>query len=137
MTRKQESFFEAAEAVSKTSEFPRVHIGCVVTNGNHRIISSGINSTKTHPIQKKYNAERFDVNIGTHSLHAELDALLPLLKEDIDFSKVELYTYRELADGTMAMSRPCPSCMKLIKDLGIRNIYYTTQDGYAHEEIEY
>lgn len=136
MTRKQKSFFEAAEAMSKTSEFPRVHIGCVVTNGNHRIISSGVNSTKTHPIQKKYNKERFDEDT-THSLHAELDALLPLLKEDIDFSKVEVYTYRELADGTMAMSRPCPSCMKLIKDLGIKNIYYTTQDGYAHEEIEY
>lgn len=136
MTRKQKSFFEAAEAMSKTSEFPRVHIGCVVTNGNHRIISSGVNSTKTHPIQKKYNKERFDEDT-THSLHAELDALLPLLKENIDFSKVEVYTYRELYDGTMAMSRPCPSCMKLIKDLGIRNIYYTTQDGYAHEEIEY
>ena len=136
MTRKQKSFFEAAEAMSKTSEFPRVHIGCVVTNGNHRIISSGVNSTKTHPIQKKYNKERFDEDT-THSLHAELDGLLPLLKENIDFSKVEVYTYRELYDGTMAMSRPCPSCMKLIKDLGIRNIYYTTQDGYAHEEIEY
>lgn len=136
MTRKQKSFFEAAEAVSRTSEFPRVHIGCVVTNGNHRIISSGCNSTKSHPLQKKYNKERFEEDTQ-HSLHAEVDALLPLLKEDIDFSKVELYTYRELADGTMAMSRPCPSCMKLIKDLGIRNIYYTTQDGYAHEEIDY
>ena len=136
MTRKQKSFFEAAAAVSRTSEFPRVHIGCVVTNGNHRIISSGCNSTKSHPLQKKYNKERFEEDTQ-HSLHAEVDALLPLLKEDIDFSKVELYTYRELADGTMAMSRPCPSCMKLIKDLGIRNIYYTTQDGYAHEEIDY
>ena len=136
MTRKQKSFFEAAEAVSRTSEFPRVHIGCVVTNGNPRIISSGCNSTKSHPLQKKYNKERFEEDTQ-HSLHAEVDALLPLLKEDIDFSKVELYTYRELADGTMAMSRPCPSCMKLIKDLGIRNIYYTTQDGYAHEEIDY
>ena len=57
MTRKQKSFFEAAEAVSRTSEFPRVHIGCVVTNGNHRIISSGCNSTKSHPLQKKYNKE--------------------------------------------------------------------------------
>ena len=136
MTRKQKSFFEAAEAVSRTSEFPRVHIGCVITNGNHRIISSGCNSTKSHPLQKKYNKERFEEDTQ-HSLHAEVDALLPLLKEDIDFSKVELYTYRALADGTMAMSRPCPSCMKLIKDLGIRNIYYTTQDGYAHEEIDY
>lgn len=34
------------------------------------------------------------------------------------------------------MSRPCPSCMAAIKDLGIRNIYYTTNDGYIYERIE-
>ena len=34
------------------------------------------------------------------------------------------------------MSRPCPSCMAAIKDLGIRNIYYTTDDGFSHEIIK-
>ena len=134
MTRKQKSFFDAAKAVSESSEFPKVHIGCVVTEGNHRIISSGCNSTKTHPLQKQLNRERFEVD-SVHSLHAEVSALLPLMKEDIDFSKVEVYTYRNYANGKIAMARPCPSCMKLIKDLGIKKIHYTTADGYACEYV--
>lgn len=134
MTRKQKSFFEAAEAISKSSDYPRVHIGCVVTDKNHRIISSGCNSNKTHPIQKKYNRERFDVD-SCHSLHAEITALLPLMKENIDFSRVEIYTHRRLINGKLGISRPCPSCMRLIKELGIKKIYYTTENGYACEYI--
>lgn len=134
MTKKQKSFFDAAKAVSKMSDFPRIHIGCVVTYGNHRIISSSCNSTKTHPLQKRLNKERFDADTP-HSLHAEVAALLPLLKDDIDFSKVEIYTYRNLANGHLSLARPCPSCMKLIKDLGIRKIWYTTDDGYACEHL--
>lgn len=135
MTRKQKSFFEAAEAVSKSSDYPRIHIGCVATYGNHRIISSGCNSNKTHPIQKKYNKERFDSDYSRHSLHAEITTLLPLMKEDIDFSKVEIYTHRRRANGHLSMARPCPSCMALIKDLGIKKIWYTTEDGYACEHV--
>lgn len=134
MTRKQKSFFDAAKAVSESSEFPKVHIGCVITEGNHRIISSGCNSTKTHPLQKQLNKERFEVD-SVHSLHAEVSALLPLMKEDIDFSKVEVYTHRNYANGKIAMARPCPSCMKLIKDLGVKKIHYTTADGYAYEYV--
>lgn len=133
MTKKQKSFFAVAKAMSTMSVFPRAHIGCVVTDG-HRIISSGFNSSKTHPLQKKYNRERFTEDT-IHSLHAEISALLPLIKENIDFSKVELYTYRMFANGQLAMSRPCPSCMALIKELGIKKIFYTTEDGYACEYV--
>ena len=134
MTNKQKSFFEAAKAVSEMSSFDRVHIGCVVTYGNHRIISSATNSNKTHPLQKKLNKERFDID-SHHSLHAEVSALLPLMKENIDFSKVEIYTHRNFKDGRYAMARPCPSCMKLIRQLGIKKIWFTTEDGYACEYV--
>lgn len=128
------SFFKAAKAMSELSDFDRAHIGCVVTIGSHRIVSSGYNSTKSHPLQKQLNKERFNADSG-HSLHAEVAALLPLMKENIDFSKVEIYTHRNYKDGTMALSRPCKSCMKLIRDLGIKKINYTTADGYACEYV--
>lgn len=32
------------------------------------------------------------------------------------------------------MARPCPACMSAIKELGIKNIYYTTDNGYAYEK---
>lgn len=134
MTRKQMSFFKAAKAISELSDFPKAHIGCVIAEGNHRIISSGFNSTKSHPLQKQLNKERFDADYK-HTLHAEVAALLPLMKEDIDFSKVEIYNHRNYKDGRLALSRPCKSCMKLIRDLGIKKINYTTIDGYACEYV--
>lgn len=38
--------------------------------------------------------------------------------------------------GLVVIRNICPSCMAAIKDLGIRHIYYTTNDGYAYEEVE-
>lgn len=135
MTKKQKSFFDAAKAVSKMSDFPRIHIGCVVTDA-HRIISSGCNSTKTHPLQKVLNKERFDADTP-HTLHAEVAALAPLIKEDIDFTKVSIYVYREKRNGELGLARPCASCLRLIKKLKIRNIYYTSEGGYSYEKIFY
>lgn len=130
------SFFKAAKAMSELSDFDRAHIGCVVTIGSHRIISSGYNSTKSHPLQKQLNKERFNADSG-HSLHAEVAALLPLMKEDIDFSKVSLYVYRKKRNGELGLARPCASCILLIKKLKIRNIYYTNEGGYSYEKIVY
>jgi hypothetical protein len=31
------------------------------------------------------------------------------------------------------MSRPCAACMRAMRDRGIRDFYYTTDAGYAHE----
>ena len=136
LTNSQKSFFDIAKKVSELSTFHRknVKIGCLIVSG-HRIISSGYNSDKTNPIQKKYNRLRFSEETP-HRLHAEVSALLPLLNnKDIDFSKVKIFTYREKADHSLGTSRPCKSCMALIKDLGIKNIYYTTDDGYCHEIV--
>ena len=136
LTRSQKSFFDIAKKLSELSTYHRknVKIGCLVVLG-HRIIGSGYNSDKTSPVQRKYNKLRFSEETP-HRLHAEISALLPLLNnKDIDFSKVKIFTYREKADHSLGKSRPCKSCMALIKDLGIKHIYYTTDDGYCHEVV--
>ena len=128
------AYFEAARAVSKLSDFPRINIGAVAVY-KHHIISSGYNSNKTAPIQKQYNIYRFS-DETPHALHAEIACLKSLVgRHDIDFKYVDLYIYREGKNHELALSRPCPSCMKLISELGIRNIYYTNNGGFSHEEI--
>lgn len=132
MTKKQKSFFEAAKAMSTMSDFNKIHIGCVVTEGN-RIISSGFNSVRSHPVQKILNKERFKADT-IHSLHAESMALIPLInKKNINWKKCSIYVYRELKNGQLGMCRPCPSCEKMIRDLGVRHIFYTSQNGYTEE----
>lgn len=134
LTKSHRAYFKAAKAVSEMSDFERVKIGAVAVYG-HRIISSGTNSTKTNPLQKKYNIHRFDVE-SMHTLHAETQCLLPLIgRKDIDFSRVYLYIYREHKDGSLAMSRPCKSCEQLIKNLGIKKVYYTGDGSFIAENF--
>lgn len=134
LSKTSRAYFEAARAVSQLSDFPRVKIGSIAVY-KHHIISSACNSVKTAPLQKKYNIYRFSADTP-HSIHSELACLKPLIgRKDIDFKYVDLYIYREGKDHEPMLSRPCPSCMKLITDLAIRNIYYTNNGGFSHEEI--
>lgn len=102
------------------------------------ILAKGYNTNKTNPLQYNYNHYR-DLewnNVEPKAkLHAEMTCILKIMHLDIDFSKVKLYVFRQDLNGNLAMCRPCRACMKAIKDLGIKNIYYTTNDRYSHEVI--
>ena len=136
LSKSHRAYFKAAKVISELSDFKQHHIGAVVVY-KHKIISSGCNSNKTNPKQKRLNAHRFEADTPA-TLHAELAALLPLInRKDIDFSGVSLYLYREHKDGDLALAAPCPSCRALIRSLGIRNIYYTGDRSYISEEIIY
>lgn len=130
-----------ARQIAKTSSFKRhtrgaLQLGCVVVY-KHHIISSGVNSDKTHPLQKEYNKLRFVEDTNPHSLHAEIAALIPLQDLNIDWSKVSLFIYRiKKNESKHGLARPCASCLNFIKDLGIQNIYYTTDTGYIHEILD-
>ena len=137
LTKSHRAYFKAAKSVSDLSDFPRVKVGCVAVY-KHKIISSGYNSYVTNPLQKRYNKFRFDTDSTLHSKHAEVDCLLPLInRKDIDFSRVILYIYRQYKSGDPGVARPCDSCFNLIKDLGIRTVYYTGDNSYISEEIIY
>lgn len=128
-------FFIKARQAATISDFHKTHIGCVAVYQKN-IIGIGCNCNKTHPIQKKYNKYRKQSDTMLPKLHAEINCINSIRHLDINFSKVKLYIYRIRKDRTFGLSRPCPSCMAAIKDLGIKDIYYTTNDGYVHERIE-
>lgn len=132
----QKSFFEIAKKISELSTFHRknIKVGCIVVHGK-RIISSGYNSDKSHPIQKRYNIYRFSDDTP-HTLHAEISALIPIMHDStLDFSKLKIFIYRQKANGSLGSSKPCQSCRNFMKDLGIKHVYYTTDEGFCHEEI--
>lgn len=135
ITKSDYKYFNKARQAAMISDFHKTHIGCIaVYQGN--IIGIGCNCNKTHPTQKFYNRYRKQSDAMLPKLHAEISCLNSIRRLDIDFSKVRLYIYRIRKDQPLGLSRPCPSCMAAIKDLGIRDIYYTTNDGYVYERIE-
>lgn len=129
-------FFNICKEVSKLSDFKGTHIGAVVVY-KKTIISTGFNSCKTSPLQHRYNRYRnFDVDAAVSKQHAETHALSHLIGKEIDWSKVSIYTYRELKNGKKGCSKPCTACSKLIHDLGIKTIYYINGEGnYIKERI--
>ena len=128
-------YFQKAHQIATISDYKKTHVGCVAVYQG-QVIGLGCNCNKTHPIQKKYNRYRKPSDSMLPKLHAEISCLNQIKHLNINFSKVKLYIYRIRKDQPFGMARPCPSCMAAIRDLGIRNIYYTTTDGYAHEKLE-
>lgn len=137
-TKKINRYLEMAKEVSEQSNFKQHHLGAVaIYKGS--LLATGYNSNKTSPTAKRYNRERdFDPNANgiVNSIHAEMAALNKIKYLDIDFSKVKLYIYREHKNGVKAMARPCPACQKMIKDMGIKEIWYTTENGFGYEYME-
>ena len=136
-------FFKFARAASKGATYQGSHnfapmIGAVaVYKGS--IVATACNTNKTSPLQAKYNVYRFKDSNTLDKAHAEVVLVQKLrwkFGNGLDWSKVHLYLYREYKDGTLAPSRPCKSCLAMIKELGIKRIAYTTEDGYAEEKFK-
>ena len=135
ITKSERAFFRIAKNMSDLSDHKH-KIGAAVVI-KHRIVSTGVNSnTKCNAHQARLDMDMFG---GLHfgKIHAETDALLPLIKNNIDLSDAAIFVYREHKNSNPAMARPCERCMKLIKSCGIKTIYYTTDDGVAIEKINY
>lgn len=133
MTKTERAFFRIAQNISTMSDHSQ-KIGCAVVQ-KHRVISTGCNSqTKCHSLQARLDKERFGECVPG-KLHAETAALLPFVQNNIKLHGASIYIFRQHKDGSLAMARPCPSCMKLIKQCGIRRIYYSSDDGYIREDL--
>ncbi len=133
LTKTDMHYFTKASQVTEISDFAKVNIGCIaVYQGT--IIGVGFNTNKTHPMQKKYNRYRNGENF-IPKLHAEINCLNSIRYLDINFSKVKLYIYRKRKSVKYGICRPCPSCMAAIKDLGIKHVYYTTDEGFVYERM--
>lgn len=136
LSKKEKAYFMAAKAVSTLSNHKQ-KLGCVIVDG-HKIISSGHNSqTKCHSIQATIDKKFFQMDNCKGPIHAELDALLPLMRRKYNLSGATVYVYRQNKSGSPAMAHPCPRCMEIIKACGIKKLKYTTADGYAMEKLIY
>ena len=138
-----ERYFKFAREAAKESTYHGSHhfspaIGAVcVYKGS--IVASACNSNKTSPLQAKYNVYRYSGNSTLPKAHAETILLQRLrwrFGDSIQWNKVHIYLYREYADGTLAPSRPCPSCMAMLREYGVKKISYTTEEGYATEHLK-
>lgn len=138
----KERFFKFARKASEEASYTGTRsspaIGAVaIYKGS--IVAEACNTNKTSPLQARYNVYRYKDADTPCKAHAETVLIQKLrwkFGDSIDWSKVYIYLYREYKDGKLAPSRCCPSCMAMLKSLGIKKIYYTTETGYAEEKFK-
>lgn len=95
----------------------------------NRIISIGLNSPKTHPLNLKYNYvnknnQKISDIVGTHS---ELSAVIKLGEEDC--SGLTLVNTRINRNNQLDFSAPCSGCCDMINQLNFKNVYFSNIQG--------
>src|SRR5678816_4513466 len=92
-------------------------LGAVIVN-KKLIEVAKVNSLKTNP--------RLCRHFIYPHFHAESSAIFSLGLDNC-YGK-DLYVVRVKRDGSTAMAKPCTQCQRLIKDVGIKEVYYTTNN---------
>lgn len=119
------------------SDFMKARLGAVLIYKD-KVMSVGWNSTKTSPLQRQLNRYRgYNINTSTayDTLHAEVACLSKIRDLDIDWNRASLFIYRIKKDGSKGLARPCKGCQALIKSMGIKNVYYSTDNGWCFERM--
>ncbi|HAW76438.1 MAG TPA: hypothetical protein DCW74_11980 [Alteromonas australica] len=86
-------------------------IGAAIIKKN-KLLASAHNINKTHP---KFGSGDY------HMLHAEGHAIWKAIRAGHDISGATMYVYRE----NQNLAKPCPCCMALIREHGIKEVIYT------------
>lgn len=117
-------YFNLARLESLKVDF-RARIGSVLSR-QHTPISIGRNHpNKTHPLIQKYSKYK--------TIHAEMDSIIGLDRHLASGST--MYVYRENKNGELANSSPCAMCLSFMKEMGIKKVYHTYENGYKEIKL--
>jgi deoxycytidylate deaminase len=120
-------------------------LAAIIFKGNTILSKACCNSPKIS------NKKILDHYTNHGSIHAEANAILNYygknfyynkyksivyLPNDIKKNNIDLMVARFNKSGLMCNARPCYNCLELMKIIGIRKVYYTTDDGILCEEIK-
>lgn len=122
---KHESIIKLLERVAEdVSPIKTARIAAaIVLKGE--IISIGVNSYKSDPLQAKYSKNEHAI-----FLHAEIAAIKKALKRinREELKKCDMYIVRrKVNNGVMCngLAKPCVGCQRAIDTYCINNVYYT------------
>lgn len=111
LSKRDRMWLNAACRVAMES-MERTRHGCIIVKSG-AVQSKGTNTYRNQPgiIQE----------IEALSVHAEINAI----KRGSDLRGAVAYIARVNNDGEKRQSRPCPDCLKALKNAGIKRIVYT------------
>jgi deoxycytidylate deaminase len=114
-------YFRLAKNVSHLSNC-RIRVGCVLAKKT--VLMACSNKEISHP-------EHVPGNDFRKSIHAEVRCLIHTSHEDLDGAVI--FVYRETKDGCPALAKPCLRCEELLRERGVKKVYYSVPDYPFYE----
>ena len=119
LSNRDKAYLNVARYFATKSSARNTH-GAVVVKGG-RVIGTGFNRNRNHPMI--VSPERIKTDC---SIHAEESAIRDA---GYDVKNAIIYVARVNKHGEDRDSEPCPRCLNLINEHGIKRVIYTTQTG--------
>jgi deoxycytidylate deaminase len=120
-----DNFLKLAIETAKSSPSKK-KVGAVLLKKN-KVITTAVNlEKKSHPLQAKF-ARRVGLGPKIY-LHSEIAALIKA-REDAD----TIVVARVNPQNKLRNSCPCKICSLALEEFGVKNIYYSTDDGFMYK----
>lgn len=124
LSNNQSRWLESAIDAAKLSTCTQRHGAVLVKNGN--VLAVGVNSLKNNP----HNFTKWNPNI---SVHAE-DAVTRVHRDGEADGGV-VFVARLNANDEPCMSRPCPKCQALMREIGVKKCIWTDAVCFSAEGV--
>lgn len=101
-----------------------------------KVIGFGVNSEKTSPMQYYYRIKTplQEIENFLDKEHAEINSLRRTYLGDFNPKYIEAVIISKRKNGNYRLARPCCVCMRALQDMGIKTIYYTTNENTIKKE---
>ena len=100
-------------------------VGAVLTDGKKKILAKACNKTNSHP-----------KGSGIFSTaHSEMNCLFKYLRLNNQKIRGHLYVARVSKTLRFGLARPCPDCWRLLQSVGIKQVVYTSPEGWRKEMV--
>lgn len=117
LSKRDRAFLSVARYFATKSTARNTH-GAVIVKGG-RVVGTGYNRNRNHPMS--VSPEHIKTEC---SIHAEESAIRDA---GYDVKNAIIYVARVNKHGEDRDSKPCPRCLSLIEESGIKRVIYTTQ----------
>lgn len=113
---------DTAIAIARANPIEGLPKMAAVIARRSKIVSVGLNSHKTDPLQSRYSRHPLSI-----CKHAEIDAIKNALKNKKvqSLKGATIYVARIRKDNEVALAKPCTGCEKALAAYGITRAYWT------------
>lgn len=121
-TRKIERFFSLAKNVAQSSEYGKIKHGALLAKGGS-VLNVSCNKDNYTSFGTRFRCR----HRGHATVHAELGCILGMPRNVT--TGADVYVCRVNKQGEFRNSRPCAMCHAALKHVGIKRVYYTTDNN--------